>query len=59
MSNASDERNRRIAELEAMAARMEQQIELAEKTIRDSRHNIAALREQIKMLSAIDDVDSE
>jgi uncharacterized coiled-coil protein SlyX len=59
MSNPSDDRNRRIAELEAMAARMEQQIELAEKTIRDSRHNIAALREQIKMLLAIDDVDSE
>ena len=42
-----------------MAARMEQQIELAEQTIRDSRHNIAALREQIKMLLAVDDVDSE
>jgi uncharacterized coiled-coil protein SlyX len=59
MSNSSDERNRRIAELEAMAARMEQQIELAEQTIRDSRHNIAALREQIKMLLAVDDVDRE
>ena len=59
MSNAPDERNRRIAELEAMAARMEQQIELAEQTIRDSRHNIAALREQIKMLLAVDEADRE
>ncbi len=42
-----------------MAARMEQQIELAEKTIRDSRHNIAALREQIKMLQAVDEADRE
>ncbi len=55
MPNASEERKHRIAELEAMAARMEQQIELAEQTIRDSRRNIAALREQIKSLLAGDD----
>jgi len=55
MANASEERQQRIAELEAMAARMEQQIELAEQTIRDSRRNIAALREQIKSLLASDD----
>jgi hypothetical protein len=35
-----------------MAAHMEQQIELAEKTIGESRRNIAALREQIKSLVA-------
>ena len=34
---------------------MEQQIELAEQTIRDSRRNIAALREQIKSLLTGDD----
>lgn len=55
MANASEERKQRIAELEAMAAHMEQQIELAEQTIRDSRHNIAALREQIKSLLTSDD----
>jgi len=55
MPNASDERKHHIAELEAIAARMEQQIELAEQTIRDSRRNIAALREQIKSLLASDD----
>jgi phage shock protein A len=55
MPNAADERKHRIAELEALAARMEQQIELAEETIRDSRRNIAALREQIKSLLASDD----
>jgi uncharacterized coiled-coil protein SlyX len=52
MSDVSEERKRRISELEAMAAHMEQQIELAEKTISESRRNIAALREQIKSLVA-------
>jgi predicted nucleic acid-binding Zn-ribbon protein len=57
MSEASDERKRRIAELEAMAARMEEQIDLAEKTIRESRKNLAAIREHIKTAMGGDNGD--
>jgi hypothetical protein len=58
MSEASDERKRRIAELEAMAARMEEQIDLAEKTIRESHKNLAAIREHIKTAMGGDDGDA-
>ena len=47
MSTDKD-RNRHVAELETHAAQMEQQIEAAEKTIKQCRQTLAIMRDQIK-----------
>jgi len=48
MSADKKEHNRHIAELEAHAAQMEQQIEAAERTIKQCRQTLAIMRDQIK-----------
>ena len=48
MSANNNDRNRHVAELEAHAAQMEQQIDAAEKTIKQCRQTLAIMREQIK-----------
>lgn len=48
MSADKNDRNRQVAELEAHAAQMEQQIEAAEKTIKQCRQTLAIMRDQIK-----------
>lgn len=48
MSTDKKDFNRHVAQLEAHAALMEQQIEAAEKTIKQCRQTLAIMREQIK-----------